>query len=277
MLARTPKSTRSSRMRTTLAALVSFGWLSILGAGPACAGDAKAGEAVIARAVDALGGAPLVDRILTLSVTAKATRTTPNGVLKTPTRTFIEFPANFRQEIEINGKVVAMASSPDGAALIAPDHVQPLSDAQRQNLEVTALRIPLVMLKGRRNPLFGADANGEGKVGDVDVDFVNVFVGNEQMRIAVDKSSGRILQQEFDTRGGVPERSGRMIVTYSDFRRIPYGITIPHSSVGRFEGAVAYESVIESVRVNDKLKEDLFRAAPADKPDAPTVPALRKP
>jgi hypothetical protein len=260
-------------MRTTFAALVSFGWLLVFAAGPACAGDAKAGEAIIARAVDALGGAPLVDRILTLSVTAKATRTTPNGVLKTPTRTFIEFPASFRQEIEINGSIIAMASSPDGAILIAPDHVQPLSDAQRQNLEVTALRIPLVMLKGRRSALFGADANGKGKVGDVEVDFVDVFVGNEQMRIAVEKSSGRILQQEFDTRGGVPERMGRMIVTYSDFRRIPYGITIPHSSVGRFEGEVAFESVIESVRVNDKLKEDLFRAIPGDQPSRSTQPA----
>lgn len=254
----------TARVHHALVAMLVAVLLSFVQAGPAAAGDAKAGAAIIARAVEALGGAPLIDRILTISVTSMASRATPNGILKTPTRSFIEFPAYFRQEIDINGGTIAMASSPEGAFLIAPNMVQPLSDAQRQNVEVTALHNPLVMLKGRKNPLFSADAGGEGTVGTAAVDFVDVYVGNEQMRIAVDKSSGRIVQQEFDTRGGVPERPGRMVVTYSDFRRIPYGIAIAHMSIGRFEGQVVYESAIESVAVNDKLKDALFNPNPSD-------------
>lgn len=230
----------------------------VLAAGPVAAGDAKAGGEIIARAVEAMGGPALIDRILTITVATTAERMTPNGLLKARSRSFVEFPASFRQEVDMNGSTIAMASSPSGAFLIAPNQVQPLADTQRHNLEVTALRNPLVLLKGRRNSLFSVDADGEGKVGSTAVDFVNVYVGNEQMRIAVDKATGRIVQQEFETRGGVPERAGRMVVSYSDFRRIPYGITVAHVSTGRFEGERAFENVIESMRINEKLDQTLF-------------------
>ena len=55
-----------------------------------------------------------------------------------------------------------------------------------------------------------------------------------------------------------------MVVTYSDFRRIPYGITIPHMSTGRFEGEVVFESAIESVKINEKLSGVLFNPDPSD-------------
>lgn len=237
--------------------------------------DAGAGAAIVARAVEAMGGAALVDRIVTLTVVGNATRETPNGTLKSPTRTYIEFPASFRQEIEINGTMIAMASSPQGAFLIAPSRVQALSEAQRQNLEVTALHNPLVMLKGRRQELFSADAKGESAIDGTAVDLVDIFVGNEQLQIAVEKSSGRILRQEFDTRGGTPDRPGRMVVNYSDFRRTPYGITIPHTSIGRFEGTIAFQSSIQSVTVNAKLKESLFNPGAFDPETRPPAPAIK--
>ena len=185
-------------------------------------------------------------------------RVTPQGAIKTPTRSFVEFPASYRQEIQINGAMVAMASSPDGAFLIAGKAVQPLSDAQRQNIEVTALRSPLVLLKTRRNPQFGADGDGSGKVGEYDVDFAQVYVGSEVMRIAVDKATGRIVQEEFDTRGGVPERAGRMVVTFSDFRKLPNGITVAHASTGKFDGEVAFTNRIASIKFNEKFAEGTF-------------------
>ncbi|MFO1311863.1 MAG: hypothetical protein U1F41_07305 [Burkholderiales bacterium] len=229
--------------------------------GPAhasAATNAEAGAAIIARAVEGIGGAEVLDRIGTISVEGESTRLTPQGTIKTPTRSYVEFPASYRQEIEINGSMVAMASSTEGAFLIAGKAVQPLSEAQRQNIEVTVLRTPLVLLKTRRNPLFSADRDGSGKVGEYEVDFAQVYVGNEVMRIAVDKATGRIVQEEFDTRGGVPERAGRMVVTFSDFRKLPNGLTVAHASTGRFEGEVAFANRIASIRFNEKFAEGTF-------------------
>ena len=246
-----------SRAHLALIALVVAATVSI---GPVYAGDAKAGAAIVAHAVRGIGGDSLLDRVSTITVTGEATRETPNGPLRTPTRTFIAFPASFRQEIVINGGTVAMATSPEGAFLIAPRNTQPLSEAQKHNLETTALRIPLVLLKGRRQSLFSADADGTGLVGEHQVDFANVYIGNEHTRLAVDRATGRVVQQEFDTRGGVPERAGRMVVTYSDFRQIPYGITLPFTSTGHFEGMLAFTSRVDAVSVNDNLDESLFGA-----------------
>lgn len=244
---------------------------------PLAAQNAKVGTAIVERAVDAIGGASLVDRIATLSVTTSGSRSTPYGKIKVNSRTYIQFPASFRQEVEFNGQTIAMATSPDGAFLIRDEKVQPVSDAQRHNIEVTALHNPLVMLKGRSNNLFSADSGGEGKIGNVDVSFVDVFVGNEQMRIAVDRSTGRIVQQEFETRGGTPERAGRMLVSYTDFRRIPYGITIPHRSTGRFDGDIAFETLIETITVNDKLREEMFLPGATGESAPPPLPLSPKP
>jgi len=221
---------------------------------------AEAGAAIIARAVQGIGGADVLDRIGTISVEGEATRLTPQGMIKTPTRSFVEFPASYRQEIELNGAVVAMASSTDGAYLIAGKSVQALSEAQRQNIEVTALRTPLVLLKTRSNRNFSADADGSGKIGDYEVDFAQVYVGNENMRIAVDKATGRIVQEEFDTRGGAPERSGRMVVTFSDFRKLSNGLTVAHASSGTFEGDVVFTNHIAKIKFNEVFPEGTFGA-----------------
>jgi len=249
-----PAGPRQIFIRLTSIALVAVALASVAVA----ATNAETGAAIVARAVEGIGGAEALDSIITISVSGESTRVTPQGTVKTPTRSFIEFPASYRQEIELNGSMVAMASSTEGAFLIAGKTAQPLSEAQRQNIEVTALRAPLVLLKTRRNAQFGADGDGSAKVGEYDVDFAQVYVGSEVMRIAVDKATGRIVQEEFDTRGGAPERAGRMVVTFSDFRKLPNGLTVAHASTGKFEGEVAFTNRIASITFNDKFAEGTF-------------------
>lgn len=230
---------------------------------------AESGAAAIARAVEGIGGGAALDAVRSITVEGESTRATPQGVVSTPTRSLVEFPVSYRQEIVLNGATVAMTSSTDGAFLIAGESVQPLSDAQRQNIEVTALRSPLVLLKMRRNTQFGADADGTGKLGDREVEFVQVYVGNESMRLAIEKATGHIVQEEFDTRGGIPERAGRMVVTFSDFRRLSNGIVLAHSSNGRFDGEVAFTNRITSVKFNERYAEGTFGPAPSLPSQAP--------
>jgi hypothetical protein len=227
------------------------------------AGQASAAaDQVLAKAVAAVGGAAVVDGVKTMVVRSRDSRATPAGTADVLTTSYFRYPVMFRQEIEINGGKIAMVSTPNGAFLMGPGQFVELSAAERQNVEVTALRNIVTLLKSRRNQYFALEGVTAASIDGRDVDLLEIAIREERTKIAVDRQNGRIVQQVYQTGDPADPVRDTIVVSYSEFREMTPGLTLPSRARGTREGKVVFDSAIESVAVNVEIAPGLFSPAP---------------
>jgi hypothetical protein len=219
---------------------------------------------ILERAVTAMGGADLIDHIETMIVKSRDKRETPAGWVNVQTRSYFRYPAWFRQEIEINGKTVAMATTPTEAYLLTDSSFVELSAADKQSVEVTAMRNLVSVLKSRSIPKFKIASVKADTIDGRAVDEITVWIRDENTAIAIDRATGRVVRQTYFTGDRTDPEKDKIVVSYSDFRREPSGLTIATHAQGKRNGAVVFDSFVESVEVNLRLPPGLFGPAPAE-------------
>ena len=237
--------------------VVPFAAALFLSSAAAQAGTETPGARLILdRAVAAMGGPDAVYETLTLVVSATSTRSTPSGSVRSGTTTYLGFPLSVRQEIVLDGKTIAMASTPEGAFLESGTGIVELPEAARHNLEASAMRNPVALLKGRRGRAFEAKEAGKAQVGDTSADVLEIRVGPNVTMVAF-APDGRMLQQRYQVLGE-DGRQGWMEVRFDDFREAAGGLVYPHRVRANFDGSPAFESVISGLRRNETLSPRLF-------------------
>jgi hypothetical protein len=228
-----------------------------LAVGSAHAKETPEAKAVLDRAVAAMGGEKSVYGVKTLVVKGESTRITASGKTTSPATAYFLFPMSVRQEVVIEGKTIAMASNPQGAFLDSEAGPQELPESARHTLETSAMRNPVALLKGRRGRMFEATLAGRERIGDADVDVVEIKIGPNTTMLAVD-DKGRMVEQRYDvlTESG---RKGRMVVRFDDFRR-DGSFFYPHKVRAELDGNFVYENTIAEVKRDLELDPRLFAA-----------------
>lgn len=234
---------------------------------PTDADAARRGTALIARAVEALGGAKALDGMT--SYVESATYTTdgqmgPMTITQVTSRRLSDAAARIDRTMAAGNQTRESATVSNGteAFFSAQGRVFPMLEAARPNLTAQLARHPVMMLRVRGQRDFKAVALGSGTAGTVPVELVGVRIGvgaGVVATLGIDAKTGRVLSLSYDDRG--PEGMfGTIVTLYSDFR--PVGeLTLPFASKGSFDGQEqpALSLTMTSIDVNKPLAATLFQ------------------
>ncbi|MFQ5719209.1 MAG: M16 family metallopeptidase [Acidobacteriota bacterium] len=226
----------------------------------------KQGLKLLARAIDAVGGAAAVDGVQSVAQVGNATLTTPQGDLSVAMASTMNYPASFRQDMTLPFGKITMVMTPDDAFLISPQGTAAMPDSQRATQEKSIHRNLLYILKARNEPDFVAVAAGDGEVNGTKVGLVQVEVAGDVVTLGIDPVTGHLLQMSYQGNNPVSGALGQVVQTFSDFRKIDGGLTFPFAAEQSFNGEKVASSVTESVTVNGEVDPKAF-----SRPEAQTA------
>jgi hypothetical protein len=230
--------------------------LLLAAAPPARAAESPEAGAVLDRLARFMGGAERVYAIRTLVVTSENTRETPLGQVKVPTKTYFAFPLSVRQEVVVNGEMMAMASAPGGGTAFTRDTADRLPEAQRIGVERTTMRNPVAMIKARIGRGFEATVKGVEKVEGGEADVVLLRKHGVDTVLVIDRD-GRLIETRYEVDGN-DGRKRNMVVRHADWQSLAVGLRYPFRSVGTEDGRPAFVVEIRGVEVDVPLAADLF-------------------
>lgn len=218
-------------------------------------GSQRADE-LLDQAADSMGG-EVVDSMETFRLTGDAVQSTPQGDLQIKITATFRYPDSLRQELELPFGKVAMVLSPNGAFADTPQGVQELPDSQRETIESSARRSPLMMLRSRDAEDFVATAAGNGEVDGTPIELVQVEYKGDVTTVGIDPQTGRLLQMSYRGSGGIGGAPGDVVQTFTDFREVD-GLTYPFAMSSTFNGQPSASVSIEEIEVDPDLEEGLF-------------------
>jgi len=219
-------------------------------------GKRRGGE-LIAKAVEAIGGADRLDRLESLDSKAILSLTTPQGEMQAGIRTWLVFPDRLRIEIELPfGTMVQVLNG--AGSFVQPPQQQPVPMPENTRLDLAQAfnrQLP-VLLRQRDAEGFVAVAAGTEEVGGTVVENVHVELDGESVTLGVDPESGRVLVISYRGKNmmGAP---GKIRQVSSDFRDVD-GLSLSFNSEATFDGEPMQRAELESITVDGAIDDALF-------------------
>ena len=234
-------------------------------AGQSVPGPAPAvpADALLEKAVKAFGGAGAVDSITALELKGSGTRRVQADDLPVTTITRYFFPDRYYQELVLPMGTMKTVVGPQSAFIVAGEGSLPLPDAERKSMVKLMQRNLVAVLKARHQPGFQATVVGTDTVDGTAVQVVKVTRDGDSIQLAIDPRTGEVRQTRWESLGGL-SAAGTLIVTYSDYEVAGLISTFryPFRAVATMAGKPAFSQTLESVVVNPKLDEALFKEPP---------------
>jgi hypothetical protein len=232
---------------------------------PASPEAAEKAKGLIAKAVEAFGGAAKVDAVTSVQEKGTAVVKTPQGELEIKNSVTIALPDKLRQELVLPMGTVSMVVTPTAAFMQTPQGAGPMPESQRASMKKELVHSPLFLLRNRAAADFKAAAIGAGKAGETAVEQVRVEFGGETLTLGIDPATGHVLTVSYRGNGPAGGPPGEVMQAFSDFRPVEGGLTLPFKMIGTFNGEPAMSSTTESITLNAPIDAAVFQqpAAPA--------------
>ena len=227
-------------------------------AGKPASADAKAkGQALVAKAVEALGGAAAVDGLKTYVASSQVAVKTPQGDMTIESKETLVVPDRFRQDMTLPFGQVAIVLAGADAFMVTPQGEQAMPPSMRERTEDQLARSPVLLLRRRAEAGFEAVAAGEGKSGDVTTSLVSVTHKGRTSTLGIDPATGRVLTVSYRGAGqdGAP---ADVVDSYSDFRPAG-GLTLPFAQSSTTNGDQAASAKLSSVTVNGPVDDAVWQ------------------
>jgi zinc protease len=236
-------------------------------AAPASPEAAAKAKTLIAKAVDAFGGAAKVDALTSVKEKAVAVVKTQQGELEVKNTVTIALPDKIRQDLTLPMGEVSMVLTPTAAFLQTPQGAGPMPESERASMKKEFLHSPVFLLRNRAAAEFKVSATGTAKAGDTTVENVRVEFGGETVTLGIDPATGRVLAVSYRGNGPTGGAPGDTVQVFSDFRSVDGGLTLPFKMVSTFNGEPAMSSTTESITLNAPVDAALFQQpAPPARP-----------
>lgn len=228
----------------------------------------KAGLAIVDRAIAWAGGAERIAALRTYrQEVAKPSKSNDGqGDWLERQVVSVEFPSNVAQLDEWSrGDVVhswTTVATKDGAIAKSSKRADALARVTKAAFLRQAARLPTVLLRARSEPGYIAVADGSGAIDEggasVDVDFVLVGYAGATSRLAIERHTGRLVQQSFHGRDGTPF-VGESVRTFTGYT-VSKGVTIPSAWSTEFNGkpTPARTVAIGSITVDEAIPAEVF-------------------
>ncbi len=224
----------------------------------------KKGQALIEKAVAAMGGAAKLDGLVSYHEKNTSTQTRGRmGEVEVKNDLLLAFPDRARLEVvmpDFNDTSTMMhittVLAGEPFAISRSGKVLPLDASQRVVEEQQLQRKPLALLRARAG--LKAAYSGAGKVGETTVEQVTVELAGTPATLGIDAMTGRLLSLSYRRRG--PQGTfGEFVQTFSDFRTAE-GVTLPFKVTATFDGQPWKDqsSMIETIILNGAVDPKLF-------------------
>ena len=204
----------------------------------------KRGQELIAKAVDALGGAAKVDQLASF----QKTDLRGNQVKNTLT---LAFPDSLRQETARQNFTLVSVITPSDSFVMANNGARPMPEGNRAAIYNELNHELLVLLRARTRSDFKASATGDSVV-DVELPGFITTLG-------IDPATGRVISQTYKGRG--PGGAlGQIVINYSDYQSVD-GLSLPFKSTATFDGQPfpPLSATIEAIKINGQIDPSSFK------------------
>lgn len=216
------------------------------------------GMALIARALEATGGADRVDGIESINSTSNATMTTPQGEMSVAVASTIAYPGKLRQEMTLPIGKITLVLTPEDAFMTSPQGTRDMPDSQRATQEKGFRRNLIYLLKARHEPGFVAVAAGESEIAGTPVKLVQIELEGDVVTLGIDPASGHVLQMAYTGSNPLSGAVGDVVQTYSDFRDVDGGFNFAFVTDQSFNGDAIMSAVTDSITINGKVDAKAF-------------------
>jgi zinc protease len=219
-------------------------------AGPANSPEAKA---LLAKAIDALGGAAKLQSVKSLHRVTTDNRVTPMGEIPITVDATVVFPDQLRQSMQTPQGDITIVATPTTGFMASPAGAQDMPASLKQQLQ-GELKKNMIYVAQHANDVSVA-LGGKQKVGDVDAQALEITSGGAKVTWFVDPASGRILrtQSQQDT----PQGPADVVVDLSDWKPVE-GILFPFTSKSMQNGQLSSSGTVKEIQVNPTVDPKLF-------------------
>ena len=216
----------------------------------------KRGQALIAKAVEAMGGSKL-DQLVSFQKRDSRATDAKSSLL-------LAFPDAVRQETVRPTFTLVSVVTPSESFFIVNDAARSMPEANRTAIYKELNHEPIILLRARTQPDFKAWAAGTDKVGDTTVEHVDVELPGFTTTLGIDPATGRVLSQTYHGRGagGV---LGEIVINYSDFRSVE-GLSLPFKMSATFDGQPfpPLTASVETATINAQVDPASFKKPTAN-------------
>lgn len=226
------------------------------GAHPQSGGGSPGAASVALQSVRRFLGGDALDRLRSLTIEATTSRKTPAGRFDAPLRTWIVFPQEYRQEMDLpTGKVVTVLG-PKGSYMTVGGGLFAMPEEERAKIATTISRHPIALLKSTSHPTFTPVSSEKGKFEGEEVELVTVAHGGTATMLLIEPTTGAIRAARYEARDQ-GQRAQKIEVRYSDWREVDK-IRYPFQTSGIVDGSPSWQTKASSVRVDALIDAALF-------------------
>jgi zinc protease len=222
---------------------------------PAAASNPE-GRALLAKVIEAMGGAEKLRAVHALRTTASVDAKTPQGEFNVDFVDLAIFPDRMWRKMKTPMGEMTMVVTPSAGFMAAPQGTRDLEDAQREDMIDEVKRDEISIAQHADDPKYTFTAAGSAKVGDADAEVLDVNADSAEVRWFIDPKSGRILRtsQRVTGMNGAPSDQ---VVDVSDWKEFD-GIQFPTKAKLTNDGQDGGSVEIKQIEINPAVDAKLF-------------------
>ena len=213
------------------------------------------GKALLAKVIEAHGGAQKLSAVKSTRRKATVTLKAPQGQTTLESDEIAVIPNKSRVQVQTPNGEFTMVSAPDASFVQLPMGVQPMPAGQRQDMLKSLQRTVWYIAQHANDPRYSFAANGVEQVGNVHASVLDIQTDMQKLRWYVDAKSGRILRAQYEatTQAGPATR----VVDYSEWKAVD-GITVPFHEEASDNGEPSGSVKINSFEFNPPVNANIF-------------------
>ncbi|HEY6291206.1 MAG TPA: pitrilysin family protein, partial [Terriglobia bacterium] len=214
------------------------------------AGSNPAGRALLAKVIEALGGAEKVHAVHALRTKSAIDAKTSQGEFNIEMEEVAVFPDESRTTLQTPMGEVTIVATPKVGFMSAPQGTQDLPDSQREEVLKDVRRAELSVAQHADDPKYAFAVSGTAKVGEVNTEILDVNADGAGVRWYVDPQTGRILRisSHVVDMAGPAER----VLDLSDWREFA-GIHFPTKAKVTRDGQDGGSVEVQEVEINPSV------------------------
>jgi len=213
------------------------------------------GKALIAKVIQALGGADKLGSVHAIRLKAAVDAKTPQGEFNIEMERLAAFPDRSWQKLATPMGDITIVTTPSAAFMAAPQGTQDLPDSQKEEARKEMRRDEIFVAQHADDPKYTFAAAGTAKVGDVDAQVLDVDADGALVRWYVDPKTSRILR----TSAHIVDMIGpaEQVLDLSDWKEFG-GIPFPTKAKITRDGQDGGSVEVEEVEINPTVDAKLF-------------------
>jgi hypothetical protein len=225
------------------------------GAAKAATASNAAGQALIAKVIQGLGGAAKVSSVKSLREKSTLLAKTPQGDMSIELEAIMAFPDQVCSKMTTPMGEMTIVISPAAAFMKSPMGAQDLPSAQKEEGLKEVKRHPIFVAQHAEDPKFVFAAAGSEKIGEVEAQILDVNADGAQVRWYVDPQTGHVLRTSAQALGMTGP--GQRVTDYSGWKEVD-GISLPFKAKITQDGKEAGSQDIKEVQINPAVDPKLF-------------------